>query len=65
MKKFMMKKASDLSVGDSFLFIAIYTAVYLAIMGAIMKWEEIAQLVRNAWGKIKDFFMKLKRKIIG
>ena len=65
MRKFMVKKTTDLTVGDSFLFIAIYMAVYLAIMGAIMKWEEITGLLRYAWKKIKDFFKRLKAKLIG
>jgi len=64
MRKFMVKKTTDLTVGDSFLFIAIYMAVYLAIMGVIMKWEEITGLLRYAWKKIRNFFKRLKAKLI-
>ncbi len=65
MKRFLVKKTTDLTVGDSFLFIAIYMAVYLAIMGAIMKWEEITGIVRYVWKKIRNFFKRLKAKIVG
>jgi len=65
MKHFLMKKQNEVTLGDSFIFIAIYMAVYLAIMGVIMKWDEIIGGIKKFCRKVKAFFMKLKVKLIG
>lgn len=65
MKNFLMKKQNEVTLGDSFIFIAIYMAVYLAIMGVIMKWDEIISGIKSFCRKVKAFFMKLKTKLIG
>lgn len=65
MKNFLMKKQNEVTLGDSFIFIAIYMVVYLAIMGVIMKWDEIISGIKRFCRKVKAFFMKLKSKLIG
>lgn len=65
MKNFLMKTQNEVTIGDSFLFIAIYMAVYLAIMGVIMKWDEVVDKIKSFCRKVKAFFVKLKTKLIG
>ena len=65
MKNFLMKKQNEVTLGDSFIFIAIYMAVYLAIMGVIMKWDEIISGIKKFCRKVKEWFVKLKIKLIG
>lgn len=65
MKNFLMKTQNEVTIADSFLFIAIYMAVYLAIMGVVMKWDEVVDKIKSFCRKVKAFFMKLKVKLIG
>lgn len=65
MKHFLSKKQNEVTLGDSFIFIAIYMAVYLAIMGVIMKWDEIISGIERFCRKVKEWFVKLKAKLIG
>lgn len=65
MKKFLSKTQSEVTLGDSFLFIAIYMAVYLAIMGVVIKWDEVVSAIKKFCRKVKELFMKIKRKLIG
>ena len=65
MKDFLSKKQNEVTLGDSFIFIAIYMAVYLAIMGVIMKWDEVVSGIKKFCRKVKAFFVKLKTKLIG
>jgi len=65
MKRFLSKTQSEVTLGDSILFIMIYTVVYLAIMGIILKLDEVVEGVKTLWTKIKNFFKKLKTKLIG
>lgn len=65
MKHFLSKKQNEVTLGDSFIFIAIYMAAYLAIMGIIMKWDEIVSGIKMFCRKVKEWFIKLKTKLIG
>jgi len=65
MKDFLSKKQNEVTLGDSFIFIAIYMAVYLAIMGVIMKWDEVVSGIKKFCRKVKEWFVKLKTKLIG
>ena len=65
MKNFLIKKQNEVTLGDSFIFIAIYMAVYLSIMGVVMKWDEIISGIKRFCRKVKEWFVKLKVKLIG
>ena len=65
MKNFLMKKQNEVTIADSFIFIAIYMVVYLAIMGVVMKWDEVVSGIKRFCRKVKEWFMKLKVKLIG
>ena len=65
MKKFMNKKYTDMTVGESikftvFLMTAV-SAVYLAIWWAIIKIDEIVDVLDCAWTKIKSVFSRKKK----
>ena len=65
MKNFMVKKASDLNVGETFGFLVIYMMLYMAFIWAIMEFETITGKIKAAWLKIKNFFKRLKTKLVG
>lgn len=65
MKNFLMKKQDEMTIGDTLGFIMIYTMVYLAIVGIILKLDEIVDKIKSFCRKVKAFFMKLKVKLIG
>lgn len=65
MKHFLSKTQSEVTLGDSFIFIAIYMAAYLAIMGVVMKWDEVVSGIKKFCRKVKEWFVKLKTKLIG
>lgn len=65
MKHFLSKTQNEVTLGDSFIFIAIYMVVYLAIMGIVMKWDEVISGIKKFCRKVKAFFMKLKTRLIG
>ena len=65
MKNFLMKKQNKMTIGDTLGFIMIYMVVYLAIMGIILKLDEIVDKIKSFCRKVKAFFMKLKSKLIG
>ena len=65
MKNFLMKTQNEVTIADSLLFIAIYMAVYLAIIGVVMKWDEVVDKINSFCRKVKEWFMKLKVKLIG
>ncbi len=65
MKNFLTKKQSDMTIGDTLGFIMIYMVVYLAIMGIILKLDEISGWAKTLWTKIKNFFRRLKTKLVG
>jgi hypothetical protein len=60
-----MKKQDEMTIGDTLGFIMIYTMAYLAIMGIILKLDEIVDKIKSFCRKVKAFFMKLKVKLIG
>ena len=64
MKHFLSKTQNETTIGDAFIFIAIYMAVYLAIMGVVMKWDEVVDKIKSFCQKVKAFFVKLKTKLI-
>ena len=65
MKDFLSKKQNEVTLGDSFIFIAIYMVIYLAIMGVVMKWDEVVSGIKRFCRKVKEWFVKLKVKLIG
>lgn len=65
MKNFLMKKQNEMTIGDTLGFIMIYMVVYLAIMGVILKLDEIVDKIKSFCRKVKAFFIKLKSKLIG
>lgn len=65
MKHFLSKTQNEVTIADSFLFIAIYMAVYLAVMGIIMKWDEVVSKIKKFCRKVKEWFVKLKTRLIG
>ena len=65
MKNFMVKKASDLNVGETFGFLVIYMVLYLGFIWVIMEFETVTGKIKAAWLKIKNFFKRLKTKLVG
>ena len=65
MKNFMMKKADELNVGETFGFLVIYMMLYLAFVWVIMEFETIADKIKAFCQKIKNFFKKIKVKLVG
>lgn len=65
MKHFLSKTQSEVTLGDSLIFIAIYMVVYLAIIGVVMKLDEVVSGIKKFCRKVKEWFVKLKTKLIG
>lgn len=65
MKNFLMKKQNEMTIGDTLGFIMIYMVVYLAIMGIILKLDEVVDKINSFCRKVKEWFVKLKVKLIG
>ena len=65
MKNFMIKKASDLNVGETFGFLIIYMMLYLAFMWVVLEFETITGKIKAAWQRIKNFFKRIKVKLVG
>ncbi len=65
MKKFFMKKQSEMNVGDIFAFLTIYMALYLGVMWIVMEFETVTGKIKSAWRRVKNFFKKIKTKLVG
>lgn len=65
MKRFFEKKQDDITIGDSLVFVMLYMMVYLAIMGIILKLDDVVDCVKLTCLRIKRLLYKLKKKIVG
>lgn len=65
MKNFMMKKQTELNVAETFGFLVIYMVLYLSFMWVIMEFETVTGKIKAAWQRIKNFFKRIKVKLVG
>ena len=65
MKDFMTKKADELNVGETFGFLVLYMMLYLAFIWAIMEFETITGKIKAFCQKAKNFFKRIKVKLVG
>lgn len=63
--KFLTKKQTELNVAETFGFLVIYMALYLSFMWVVMEFDTVTGKIKSAWRKVKGFFNKLKRKLVG
>ena len=65
MKNFMVKKANDLNVGETFGILIAYWALCLGLMWIVMEFETVTDKIKAVWRKIKNFFKRIKVKLVG
>ena len=65
MKKFMIKKANDLNVGETFGILIAYWILCLGFMWIVMEFETVTDKIKAFCQKIKNFFKRVKTKLVG